>query len=386
MHGSGLDAGRLHLMMAEIELEASRWPHVSTACQSAAAAASDLEPSTSKEALEVAQVELAASMMGIRAFLSQNKDADALQLAQQCVEVSRKSFVSTESQDRRWQARALANGMAALVQHAACEADAAAESFENMMHIVNEPAEWPLKPSEALIAPALKQVSAFRLAQGLKDEAADLAQRATDASEIAIERATEEPSNPLTAPSIVGETLVDSLLQEGQIASDSKEWEKAEKYFERALGSAETLSAGTGKAHPRLAVVLLPLAGVYARTGRITLAEGLYREVVKLLGLRPEEALRRDDGATHSSIGAYAAWRYAQLLSALPKRSTEMEKWHQLAADLYDDAPLRRVMEPEAVFGTLDNLQGKGRDGVGAVLDLMSRRALPRWNNVRPAS
>lgn len=378
---SGLDASRLHLMMAELDAEASKWQDVTASCHKAAALASEVEGSTSKEVLEIGQVELAASMMAIRACLSINKDAEALRLAQQCVEISRKSFSSTTSEDKRWQARTLANGMAALVQHAACEPDAAADSFDNMMQIVNEPAEWPIKPPESLIAPALKQIAAFKLAQGSDDEAKSFASRSSNAAEIAAEEVMSEPSNPLAAPNIVGEALVDSYLQQGQIYADLKEWDEAERHFEKALESAEALTTGSSSTHLRLAFALLPLAGVYSRTGRVTLAEGLYREVIKLLQLNPE-AVKFDNELYHPSIGAYTAWKYAQLLHALPKRSTEMETWHKVAADLYDDAPLRRILEPDAVFGTLDNLQGKGRDGVGAVIDLMSRRALPRWNGL----
>ena len=39
-----------------------------------------------------------------------------------------------------------------------------------------------------------------------------------------------------------------------------------------------------------LALVLLLTAHAYSRTGRVTLAEGLYREAAKMLQLRPEAA------------------------------------------------------------------------------------------------
>ena len=55
----------------------------------------------------------------------------------------------------------------------------------------------------------------------------------------------------------------------------------------QALAAAEALSGASG---PRIALVLLLTAHSYSRTGRVTLAEGLYREAAKMLQLRPEAA------------------------------------------------------------------------------------------------
>ena len=51
-------------------------------------------------------------------------------------------------------------------------------------------------------------------------------------------------------------------------------YEEAEKVLEEALGAAEAVG---GASHPRVGLVLLTLARVYARTRRISFAEGLYR-------------------------------------------------------------------------------------------------------------
>ncbi len=80
----------------------------------------------------------------------------------------------------------------------------------------------------------------------------------------------------------------------------------------------------------------------------------------------------------HPSIGALLAWRYCQLLSVLPNRSTEAAGWHKLASALWEEAPLGRKAAPESVFGGLEFLRGKGEAGLGVVVDLMCRRALPR--------
>lgn len=365
---------------------------VSHLCRQAAAAASDTAPSSPAEALAVAEVELAASLVGTRAFLTQNKDAEAFQMAQQCLEVARKSFTAAGSEDQRWQGLVLSHAIAALAQHAAGDVDAAAESFDEVMAIAdhadarNSPAP---RPRDHMIAEALKQVAAFRLAQRKPEEAAALAGRAAEAATKATASALAEGgpagTDPMLSPTLSGEAVVDCRLLQAQALIDGKDWEGAEARLAEALTAAEALASAAGGTHARVAIVLLPLAWIYSRTGRVTLAEGLYREISKILQLNPAApdpgagaATVEDLGEVHPSLGALAAWRYAQLLTALPRRGTEAAGWHRLAKDLYDDAPLRRVLEPASVFGTLDALQGKGAGGYGVVLDLMARRALPR--------
>ena len=51
-------------------------------------------------------------------------------------------------------------------------------------------------------------------------------------------------------------------------------YQEAEKLLEAALPTAEAIS---GDGHPRVALVLQTLAGVFARTRRISFAEGLYK-------------------------------------------------------------------------------------------------------------
>ena len=52
----------------------------------------------------------------------------------------------------------------------------------------------------------------------------------------------------------------------------------------QALAAAEAVS---GESCVRVALVLILTAHVYSRTGRVTLAEGLYREAAKMLQLSP---------------------------------------------------------------------------------------------------
>lgn len=421
---TGVNAGRLYLTQAEILADRSQWIDVSQLCRQAAAAASETQPSSPAEALIMAEVELSAALIGTRSSLTQHKDAEAFQMAQQCLEVARKSFIATGAEDQRWQGLVLSHAIAALAQHAACDFETAAESFDEVMGIADhiDQRGSPNKPNrDHLIADALKHVAAFRLAQNRPTEASTLASRAEEGAKKAAEGAKSSiktnnndekerdgciSTDPMQPPILCGETVVDCRLLQAQAAMDTKDWENAENRLSEALSGAEELSSASntatsegGKPHPRIAIVLLLLAHVYSRTGKVTLAEGLYREIMKILDLNPSVAssepfvapglgggisssgsgtLQLGLGPVHPSISSLAAWRYAQLLTALPRRSTEATGWHRLAKELYDDAPLRRVLEPASVFGTLDYLQGKGDAGCGFVLDLMTRRALPR--------
>lgn len=332
----------------------------------------------------MAEVELCATLVGTRAFLTQHKDAEALQMAQQGLEIARKSFTASGQEDKRWQGIVLSNSVAALTQHAACDMEGAAESFDAVMNLADHAdqrsrAIESVPSRDILIAEALKQAAAFRLGQRRVAEAAPLAARAAQAAILAVE-GIEPNTSPMQSPLIKMETLVDARLQEAQVCCEKLDWDDAESKLSDALSIAEELSSGTAAPHVRVAFVLLPLAWVYSRTGRVTLAEGLYREVMKILRLSTsdESSIRAAESAVHPSIASLASWRYAQLLNALPKRSTEAAAWQKLATDLYDDAPMRRVLEPATVFGEIENLQGKGESGSGFILDLMCRRALPR--------
>lgn len=80
----------------------------------------------------------------------------------------------------------------------------------------------------------------------------------------------------------------------------------------------------------------------------------------------------------HGSVASAAAWRYAQLLTALPKRETEASAWQQLAAghwaSLNDWA---QHIELEEVLGPLDILKGGKDTSTGIILDMRLLRGLP---------
>lgn len=72
----------------------------------------------------------------------------------------------------------------------------------------------------------------------------------------------------------LGDIVADSLLGRAQLLHDGGDQEEAEAVLSEALSAAEAVG---GDAHPRVALVLAELAGVYARTARVSYAEGLYR-------------------------------------------------------------------------------------------------------------
>lgn len=89
----------------------------------------------------------------------------------------------------------------------------------------------------------------------------------------------------------------------------------------------------------------------------------------------------------HPSVAAQLAWRYAQLLDAMPKRDTETQQWQSCARALYSEAgglqgsPFSAAEGQSSAiddaFGDLQQLQGKGSSGRGALSDVIIRRLLP---------
>eukprot|EP00887_Chlorella_sp_A99_P004314 scaffold15.g4314.t1 len=359
---TGPEAGRLYLAQTEIEAERNRWPEVADLARKAAAAASDAEPSSPDEALLIAEVELVAE-------------------ATCCMDVARKSFAATGSEDRRWQGLVLATSMAGLAQHAACDFEAAAESFGSMVALADhqDPRQGPPKDRDHLVPAALKQAALFGLATGEHEAAARLSMRALSGAKQAA-AAAKGSTDVMLSELLTGEAVADAHLAAAQarvwrvVSFDDQDWEAAEKMSEQAVAVCEELS---GANTARISIPLLMLGKVYSRSGRVTLAEGLYRECSKMLGLDPTN----EDWsltAVHPSVGALLAWRYAQLLTAMPKRATEAGRWERLARAIFDERPVGSISAPESVFGTVDNLTGRGEGGSGIIIDLMSRRILAR--------
>lgn len=232
----------------------------------------------------------------------------------------------------------------------------------------------PAPERDHLVPEALKQTASFRLSEGLTGEAQLLASRAAKAAEKAVAN-SKGSTDVLLSPVFTGEALADAWLAEAQASVAAKAWEDAERALSDALAAAESIS---GESSARVALVLMLTAHLYSRTERVTMSEGLYRESCKMLQLSPRDADAVELKVVHPSVGTLLAWRYCQLLTALPRRTTEAANWEKLARALHEEAPIGGLgSAPETTFGTLDALSGKGQAGRGVVLDLMCRRVLP---------
>lgn len=76
----------------------------------------------------------------------------------------------------------------------------------------------------------------------------------------------------------------------------------------------------------------------------------------------------------HSSLAALLAWRYAQLLTALPKRGSEANQWQQQAEKCFTEASIAGPIEQ--LYGDLSSLQGEGGQPAGVYVDNALRRVI----------
>ena len=98
------------------------------------------------------------------------------------------------------------------------------------------------------------------------------------------------------------------------------------------------------------------------------------RQAIKLLRLDPSASKAAVPLPVHSSLAVNAAWRYSQLLTALPRRDTEASLWKQFAAAHSPSNP-----NLESLLGPLNILKGEKDSSTGTVIDLLLLRALPCW-------
>lgn len=103
------------------------------------------------------------------------------------------------------------------------------------------------------------------------------------------------------------------------------------------------------------------------------------RQAARILQLDPAKSYVAASPKVHPSVAAALAWRYAQLLAVLPKRSTETEAWQGLARDIQSSASEQQSGDTrglEETYGELLSLQGKGATGKGDICDVPTRRML----------
>ena len=103
------------------------------------------------------------------------------------------------------------------------------------------------------------------------------------------------------------------------------------------------------------------------------------RQAARILQLDPAKAYTASPAKVHPSVAAALAWRYAQLLTALPKRHTETEAWQTLAQEIHSSAAEQQTWASDGLvetYGDLHGLQGKGVLGRGDICDIPTRRML----------
>ena len=153
----------------------------------------------------------------------------------------------------------LASATAGLVQHAAGDFQAASDSFDAVAALADpqqhqqhqghgqQEQGGAVRPSaggrDDLIAPALKQAAAFRLALGDEDAAEHLATRAAAGAEAAATAAAGGGvagvgggAAPGASPVVLGEALADARMLGAQVAMHGKLWELAEERLGEVRG------------------------------------------------------------------------------------------------------------------------------------------------------
>lgn len=97
----------------------------------------------------------------------------------------------------------------------------------------------------------------------------------------------------------------------------------------------------------------------------------LYRNPTAGSGFAPP----RHPPVIHPSLEALLAWRYAQLLTALPKRGSEADEWRgrsetvATACDWPGDV--------ETAFGGIEQLTGRGKNATGVFIHNALLRVIP---------
>ena len=112
----------------------------------------------------------------------------------------------------------------------------------------------------------------------------------------------------------------------------------AHRSLSRRAQSAKARTGLPGSKAWELGLALGLTAAVFARTGRLTFAEGLLREAAKRLQLSVDvEGAASGPWRTdmHPSIPACLAWQCAQVFAANDRRSTEAQEWARRAEALW---------------------------------------------------
>jgi hypothetical protein len=206
------------------------------------------------------------------------------------------------------------------------------------------------------------------------------------------------------------EIAADARVAAAQAHAAAHRWPEAEEQLSLAVKAGEAAAGGDAR-YPGLVAPLTLLGDVYARTARVTFAEGMYREAARLAGVvvvvgggggseaagggsaAPSSSSSSGDGSSssfsssesagphsvHPSLGALAAWRYAQLLTALPRRETEARAWAAAGERLWRRGQGAGGGEQKGdslagTLGALDCRTGRSASREGGIVSLLCRR------------
>ena len=115
------------------------------------------------------------------------------------------------------------------------------------------------------------------------------------------------------------------------------------------------------------------------QTGKNTKLCFMHRSASKMVYRSPNPPLplvfSQEPPTVHSSLSCLLAWRYAQLLTVLPKRETEAHFWQKHAEQLLPASFNGKGLEE--CFGPLTSLKGGGAQADGFFVDNSCRRVLP---------
>lgn len=335
--GSHAGLARLRLARADVEAGRGAWAAAADAAATAAEAA---------EAGHAGRLLLAAADAGARFSAAAGADTA---LATAAATAARAADVPAQLRD------GVVAGLEALAAHAAggagAAADAAARADDSL----------PLSVGGTLASFALSRAAAVFLASGDADRAAALFARAASAAVKAVPACVAGPAAAADAAAAAGAGAAQALVAAGDSSA-------AEDAASAALAALDRRGRPAAAGLPLLFV----LGDVFARSGRVMLAEGMLRRAGSLAGADPAKRAPASVSACHPSLAAAIAWRYAQLLTALPQRETEAAAWADAAADRGGG---RAALE--AALGGLPALTGQGDKGAGVVVDGACRRALP---------
>uniref|UniRef100_A0A383VNM6 Uncharacterized protein n=1 Tax=Tetradesmus obliquus TaxID=3088 RepID=A0A383VNM6_TETOB len=382
----GLDSARLNLALSEVFAAEHNWGEAAACSQAAAAAAA-------AEGAAAADLAGLARLAAARTLLVAGRDADAAA-----------AVATTGSKEDAVQ---LAHQL--MVRHATAPLlpDAAAAASQQLQQALSSSSSSSSGGGArgVLLAVSHKVAGDLALAQGELDAASGsfaAAQQlldsssssdSSDSSDSKVLVFEADPSSCLSSR-LQQEVAADVALGAAQVCMARKEWEASEEHLSAALAAAE---AAGGEAGPGLAPVLLLLGTGYARSARVMFAEGLLREAAKVLGAAEpsrlvDKAASSSRQLAHPSLAAAVAWRYCQLLTALPNRGAEATTWGDAARTLWQHAGGGFVVQGasqgsgsssfsslQEVLGDDVALTGKGQHGHGrgAVVSLLLRRLLP---------